>query len=394
MPPEEGQEVKELSLRDTLEASIASQETDDGTQETAAPADGAVARSTPAPDKQPQPADDAASETEGAKVEAKAGLKRDAKGRILPKEGVLPAAEEKPAVKGKEVKPEEEEQPQLAKSKAPSSWRPAMREKWAGLPADVQSEIIKREREIGQGFNEIGEIKKFRDSFLGTINPYAHVFASEGNQPLKTINDLLRTASVFYSGAPMQKAQTMAAMIQNFGIDIQLLDNILSGASGQATGQQGQQGGRAVQGGPDLSQLVQQAVQNALAPVLQGQQQAAAREEQQASQSIEDFANDPKNEFFEDVKDTMADILEAAAKRGTQMDLSTAYNRAILAHNDIADVVADRRLKEKTAVAHQAAQSARRKAVSISGAPALETSSSSGNSIRDSINSAIEQLGA
>jgi len=356
------------SLRDSILAA---------TEQSEAPPESEAKEQEPAdkaPPSETPPAEESKSETKGAKDEEKQGLQRDGKGKFQ---------------KGtKEEPPPQDEAAQLPKSRAPSSWRPALREKWAALPAEVQQEVLKREREIGQGFNEVGEVKKFRDSFLQTINPYQNIFQAEGNQPLKTINDLLQTASVLYNGGAMQKAQTVAQMIKSFGIDLQILDGILSG--------QPQQAGNAAPGmnsNTDIARLVQNAVQSALAPVLQGQQEAARLEEQNAVSAIDTFALDPKNEFFEDVKNEMADLLEMAAKRGQKMDLSTAYNRAILTHSDIADIVAQRKLQEKAAVASSAAAAARKRAVSITGAPARE-SAASGNSIRDALNTAIDTLGA
>jgi len=360
----EGQETQaEPSLRDSLIAATEAVETP--------PAD----ETPPSPADETPPAEPR-SETKGAAQEEKQGLQRDGKGKFQKKEGEQP--------------PPVEDATQLPKGRAPSSWRPALREKWTALPTEVQQEVLKREKEISQGFNEIGEVKKFRDTFMQTINPYSHIFQAEGGQPLKTINDLLQTANTLYSGAPMQKAQTVASMIKNFGIDIQMLDNLLSG---QAPAQGGQQGGQSAMGGPDVSRLVQQAVQQALAPMLQGQQAQAQQQEQDAQSAIEEFAQDPANEFFDDVKDAMADIFEGAAKRGQKMDLSTAYQRAILTHSDIADIVAQRRFTEKSSAATAVAQAARRKAVSITGAPA-RVSAAPTDTIRGALENAIETLGA
>ena len=361
---------QEPSLRDAIVAATEQSETPEALESAESPV-AAVAEAGEVPEVK--------SETKGAQEEQKQGLERDGKGKFQKKS---PASQETAPT---------EEATQLAKSRAPSSWRPALREKWTALPAEVQAEVLKREREIGQGFNEIGEIKKFRDSFLQTINPYQNIFQAEGGQPMQTITNLLQTAGVLYNGAPMQKAQTVAQMIKSFGIDVRMLDELLSGQP--PTQGQGQGTGGGMNGGPDISRLVQNAVQSALAPVLRGQQEAAQREEEDAVSAIDQFAQDPKNEFFEDVKDEMADLLEMAAKRGQKMDLSTAYNRAILAHSDIADIVSQRKLQERTSAASSAAAAARRKAVSITGAPANE-SANPGNSIRDALNNAIETLGA
>lgn len=321
------------------------------------------------------------SETEGAKQEAKQGLERDAEGKLKPKDEAQKDEEGKDE-EGKnetaEAKPKDE-QPRPVR--APGTWRPALREKFAKLDPDVQQEILKREREIHQGFNEVGEVKKFRDHFLGTVNQYSNVINAEGGRPLETIHNLLKTANVLYAGTPIQKAQTVAAIIKNFGIDITTLDEELSGmAQGQPRPQTAQ---------PDIATLVQQQIQAALAPMVQQRDQQVT---QSAQEELDEFASNPENEFFEDVKETMADILEAATARGTKMDLQTAYRRAILAHNDIADVVARRQLSKQTTGLNSQAQAKKKKSVSLSGAP--DRPVVGGENLRETIIAAMEQHGA
>jgi len=338
--------VEELSLRETIEASIASAEEADA-------GEGQVK-----------------SETEGAKQEAKQGLERDDTGKFQPKEDAKPVVEvEKPVI---------EEAP--AAIKAPTSWRPAAREKFAKLELDVQQEIIKREQEMSRGFNEVTDIRKFRDHFLGSVNQYANVINAEGGKPLETVDNLLKTANVLYSGSQLQKAQTVAAIIKNFGIDITALDEALvAGGSGAAQHTQA----------PDMQQQIQQQIQQALAPLLRGQRDAEERTSQDAATELEAFMADPKNEFAADVAETMADLLEVSANRGQKMNLSTAYSRAILAHNDIADVVARRETQARAASASVKAVAAKKKAVSISGAPVKSLPSEDG-SLRQDILNAID----
>jgi hypothetical protein len=201
----------------------------------------------------------------------------------------------------------------------------------------------------------------------------------------------MTTAAALYNGSPQQKVATVAAMINNFGIDLQMLDSYL--ASGQLPA--GAAGGGvppAAAGGQDISRMVEMAVSQALAPVLRGQQAQTQQMQEQLNNEIDAFANNPENEFFEDVRETMADVLELAAKRGEKVDLPTAYQRAILMHNEIADVVAERNLRKKAEAASAAAAAAKKKAVSITGAPAKEPAAR-GNSVRDALVSAIDSLG-
>ena len=323
------------------------------------------------------------------------------------KEEKAPIAEDKKAVVEETVPPKEDkaapkveakkdptdtigdklpEAPPIPPKKAPSSWSPAQREKWGKLDADLQTQILKREREISTGFNEIHEVKKFRDNFLNTINPHQAVFAAEGNDPLRTVSNLLQTASTLYHGSAVGKAQTVAAVIKNFGVDLRMLDEILAG---QTPSDQG--GGAQAFQPQQIQQLIQQGIQQALGPVFQHQQQREQQAEETIVNELTAFAEDSTNEFYEDVKMTMADILDLAANRNEKMSLQVAYNRAILMHSDIADLVQERKLREAAAKSTSAAQTARRVSRSISGSPTPSVPGANAASLRSAIEDAMEQ---
>jgi hypothetical protein len=194
--------------------------------------------------------------------------------------------------------------------------------------------------------------------------------------------DLFVTAAALYSGTPGQKATTVAHMIKTFGVDVAMLDSLLAGEVPAGGGG----------GGTNISQEINAAVSRAMAPVLQSQQQQGQQLQQEVSKELDTFAADPKNEFFDDVKDTMADLMELAVKNGKQLDLQSAYNRAILLHDDISKVVQERTSKAKSAVVAQAAAAAKKKAVSIVGAPAKGVAESSGASLRSDIEAALSDL--
>jgi len=279
----------------------------------------------------------------------------------------------------------EEKPTQLPKSKAPGSWKPAAREKWVGLPSEVQAEVMRRERDIATGFNEIAAVKKFRDEFADIIGRNQNIVQAEGGDAMKLTRDLYTTAAALYHGSAQQKVMTVAGMIKNFGVDLRMLDTVLAGQ--QVPGQQ--------QGNPqmDIAAIIRQQVQRELAPIFGQQTQAL---ESEVSSEIETFANDPTNEFFDDVKDTMADLMEVSAKQGRKMDLSTAYKRATLMHSEIADVITERNLRSKASQQNSAASKARKRAVSLrAGAPSTELASGEFNekrSLGDDIRASIDAL--
>jgi hypothetical protein len=365
---------KEISLRGDLEAAFTADEAPPEDKGAELPPEGPAKAPEGAPPAKTPPEDETPpgpSEKKGAEKGPDGKFKKREVGDVKPDAQIQKELAAEP--------------PQLPKSRAPGSWKPSAREKWAGLPPEIQQEVLRREKDMANGFNEVGNIKKFRDDFHQVIAPYQNIIATEGGNPLKMVNDLFATASVLYHGTPQSKVNTIAAFIKNFGVDLPMLDSALAGDPPKANS-----GGA---GGQDIAAIVNAQVQQALAPILAGQRGNTQALQQEVTSNIEAFAQDPKNEWFEDVKDTMADVLEIAAKQGKTMDLQTAYNRATMMHSEIAEVVADRQLREKAAAASAAAASAKKKAVSVTGAPAKEPAGGENESLRGDILGAIESLG-
>ena len=76
---------------------------------------------------------------------------------------------------------------------------------------------------------------------------------------------------------------------------------------------------------PDIGKLIEQAVQQHVAPI---QQRFAQTENQALEQTISAFAADPKHPFFQDVKTHMGQLLAAGAAK----DLAEAYEQATWAN--------------------------------------------------------------
>ena len=86
---------------------------------------------------------------------------------------------------------------------------------------------------------------------------------------------------------------------------------------------------------------------------------------------VASFKADGKHEFFDDVRLTMADVMDAAAKRGIEMGLEDAYQRAIMIEPDVRKVVESRGMRmnarrrrarwRRRATRHRACRAARRR---------------------------------
>lgn len=266
-------------------------------------------------------------------------------------------------------------------ARAPGTWTPAAREKWSSLDPEVRAEIWKREREASRALTASTEARKFQGEFMNAVQPFMGFIAAEGSTPIQAVQNLMQTAAALRVGTPQQKVQVVADVIKNFGIDLQALDSYLAGQQPQFTPQT----------------LIQQEVQRALTPLQQFQQQLLQSQRAQAQaldaetdSELARFASDPKNEFFPDVKDVMADLIEVAAKRGIQMGLTEAYERATLIHEPVRRVIEGRKQTEAARAAAARARNARNAASSIT--PSSEANVAQpvpGDSIRSAIEFAI-----
>jgi hypothetical protein len=138
-------------------------------------------------------------------------------------------------------------------------------------------------------------------------------------------------------------------------VDIKTLDGMLSGKGAPPEAQQQSQ----------LDQLLQQRlapIQQQLQQYQQREQQQLQQEQQQIQSELSQFA--AQHEFYQDVSQEMADLLEMAANRGRQMSLEEAYNIACSTNPQINKIM--------TARTSQQAQQQRRAAASSvrSSAPA------------------------
>jgi hypothetical protein len=261
---------------------------------------------------------------------------------------------------------------------APKSLSATAREAWRDTPAAMKAEITKREQDFQQGIQKYAEGAKRSEGMDRALAPYQQYLQMSGGAG-KTIQTLLQTGSGLQMGSPIQKAQIIGNLIQQFGVDIHTLDGLLSGNGAP----------------PEMQQqnAVQQQVQAALQPYQQHMQQVQHQqqyEQQQAAGAIHGeigtFSQAPENEFYNDVKMQMADILDLAANRGQNMGLKEAYATACQLNPEIKRIVDGRALTAST-------QSRRRAGSSIHGSPGGPGGGGAQDNMRNAIEDAWDNAG-
>jgi hypothetical protein len=260
-------------------------------------------------------------------------------------------------------------------AKAPHTWSPEAREHWGTIPEGVREQIMKRETEVTRALSYSTQARKFSQEFEQVVQPYMGFIAAEGSTPLQAFQYMMQTGALLRVGTPVQKAQAVAQIVKQYAIDLHTLDSLLAGQN--------------VQDNP--AALVQQEVRRALEPITQQltqrQTQQSSQIDQQVDHELQAFASDPKNEFFEDVRDLMGDLMSVAAQRGHSLSLTDAYQRATLMHEPVRRVLEQRQSQAAAQQSQQVAQAARNAAVSITpSAVSTTTHETPGDSIRDTIN--------
>jgi hypothetical protein len=260
--------------------------------------------------------------------------------------------------------------------KPPASWKPAAREAWAMLPDHVKAEVVRREQETSRVLNETTDARKFRETFQQALAPYEQTLRAEGVEPARAVANILGTVQMLRSGSRQQAAEALANVVRAYKIPIDALDAALAGQPYQGPAQQGP-----VQD-PRVDQL--------FAQIEQAKAQRAQQEAHQADEAVSQFGAD--KEFFDDVREDMADLIEAAERRGQKLDLEVAYQKALRLNDEIAQVMRQREEAKAVTTAKAATSKARAAASSVrsSGPPSPVRATS--NDLRASLEAAWDDI--
>ena len=352
--------------------------------ESAPPSPPETESTSPASDVTPEAAP--AEETE----EQTAARARDDKGRFAKASEPAPptpAAEKAPATPSEPVTalktaavppggpvPPTAPQTGAEQAKAPQSWKPIAREKWASIPADIQQEVLRREKDVSIAMQESSEARQNYQRLREVVSPYEPMLRAQNTDPYTAINSLFQSVATLSSGAPGAKAAMIANLISHYGVDIEQIDAHL-------TGRQAPQGQPTVYQDPRVDQLLQQV-----------EQAKYQREQSAMEQAKTGLADVEQLEFFMDVKDDMADILDIYAKKGVALSATEAYNKAIWANPQVSEVLTQRREAKSAANPNGSTQRSRAAASSVKAEPAaLDVGGAQSDDIRSLLEAAMSR---
>ncbi len=215
----------------------------------------------------------------------------------------------------KEKAPEPVTPPEETKPiKAPSSWKPAAQEAYlkaergeALTPEEVRiltNEANRRESDFHRGVEEFKTHAQKARAYEAVIAPYQQTLQQLGVDAPTAISALLKADHTLRYSDPATKTQYFQQLAQQYGIDLQAVQN-------------------APQVDPQTQYLMQQ-----LNELRQTQQQwhnsIQQQEQARASQELEQFSQ-AGNAHFDAVRGDMADLLET----GKATSLQDAYEKAV-----------------------------------------------------------------
>lgn len=263
---------------------------------------------------------------------------------------------------------------------APVSWTPAAREHWASIPPEAQAEIQRRERDIQQGLQQAAGHKKVSEEYFRTVQPFQHLIQAQGSTPSQAITNLMTTAAQLTQGSPAKKAEVVRNIINEYAVDITMLDNLLMGQD--------------LPDDPNAPLL--NAIDERLAPInsFMGQVQETRQQQttelnNEAAQELAEF-QESHGEFYEDLREDMADLLEMAANRGRTLSMEQAYSQAAAAHPEIGPILQQRQAAQAGQLTAEQAEAKRAAASSIRGRP--NAGVSAGGSENTDTRSLMEEL--
>jgi hypothetical protein len=256
--------------------------------------------------------------------------------------------------------------------KAPAQWKPQVREKWNTLPREVQEEVLRREGDSMRLIGSVGPKIRLADEVNSHIADFLPRLQEAGVPPSAFIGDIFTSVKSLASGSPQERAEVVANIVQSYGVDLRTLDAILT---------------QRIQAGPNDA-AARQAMAKAQVIINQQKQGIQHQTELETEKTLAAFAADPKHEFLDDVRELMADLIEA----GRAQNLEDAYAAAIWAHADTRKILLQREAQTRAAAKGQRAVAARRASAAVHGAPSTTGNPVNPNlSLRDTIAAALDE---
>lgn len=260
----------------------------------------------------------------------------------------------------------------------PQSWSAAAKDAWHQLPRPIQEEVDRRERDVSRAFQQRAEQVNVLEPIAQAIQPYSQKLALRGINPAAAIQQLLAVQDMLES----DPIQGVAYVARSYGVDLRNF------ATAFAQAQQPQD--------PAVKELSEHVARQE--QMIRSWQQSAEQQEMtRITSEVQAFAaNSREYPYFEHVRERMAQFMQSGAAN----TLAQAYRLACADNEDISRAIRQQQEQaqrsQRTQAEKQAADRARRAAVSVSGSPygggAVANGNAGKGTVRDDVYAAYEAV--
>ena len=249
----------------------------------------------------------------------------------------------------------------------PSSWKKDYEEDWGRLDPRLQDYIQQREADYAKGVSTYKNQWDMAAPIMESIRQFQPLLQQYGVAPQQWITQLGNAHASLVTGTPEQKMQIFQQLANDYGVNL-----------GALTGQTGYD--------PQFSSLAQELnqIKNQWG---QFQAQQEAMEQSSLRNEIDSFKTDKP--YFEEVRETMAGLLQS----GMADDLQSAYDKAIRLNDDVFQRIQSEQTRTSEAAQREKVAQARQKVLSPKSTTPTGSTSNGGKSAstaRDAIMAAFE----
>ena len=269
------------------------------------------------------------------------------------------------------VNPENPVSEAASVDEAPKGLSVGMRENWKNLDSQTKDEFKRYEERIGGMAQKYAHDARRAQAMDKVMQPYSQLMQMNGG-PQNILPGLLQTGAALQTGNEVERARTVASLISQFQVNPAQIAGFLKGENPE----------------PSQNDQIQQMINKQMAPVHQQLQQYQQRDQQMRQQGqeqikgkIREFAD--ANEFYGQLNESMADIMDIAARNGREMGLQEAYDAAAWQHPEIRKILIARQSQGQI-------QQRKRASSSIHGTPGGEGSSAAPGDLRSTLEQAFQ----
>lgn len=251
---------------------------------------------------------------------------------------------------------------------APKAWRPTEREAWRKIPKEAREAINRRETEITQFIGQHGAAIQHKKQFDEVVQPFLPFIAARQSTPMKAFHGLMTTAARLTTGSPVQKAQVISEIMDNYGVDVKSLDEFLTGKI-KGTGVSPGAGHRNDNAPPPWAQPLFNFMSEA-------QKDRQTREQKIKDAAAAELAEFEKKPFFSDLEPDIGLLMQHAAAQGRHMTMQQAYDKARKMNPEVDKILTQRERAAAAKVAQMNGNSvdkARAAASAVKGSPGAGT---------------------